>query len=346
MSPPEISVVMPCHNGARWLHGAIDSVLTQTFGDFELIVVDDGSTDGSRGIVEQTARKDARVRLHSFTTNQGIVAALNKGLDHARGAFIARMDADDLSLPIRLSRQHAWLTTSGVDLCGSWFIEFGQGLARTVRWPYQEPALRAAMLFQNSICHPTVMGRREVFEKFRYREEYRLAEDYDLFARASAEFRIANIPESLLRYRRHAQQITQAKRESMEQVTRRIRLEALHAQQIYPTAEELRLHNLIRAPSSITAIGDLAGIETWLLKLYALQKSPQAKHVVASQWVRACIRAAPLGKRMWSAFRSSSLREAAGGTGAGNLDLRILSIVKLDYGAKPFNVLRRFGLNA
>lgn len=346
MTKPTVSVIIPIYNAAKWLAQALFSVAKQKDSCLEIIAIDDGSNDESLEIAQRAGKTFEVFKVLRNDKNLGIVASLNRGLDTAQGRFIARMDADDICHPARFIRQVAFLEQTGIDLCGSWFTEFGQGLSRTVRWPHEEPALRAAMLFQNTICHPTVMARREVFEKFRYREEYRLAEDYDLFARASAEFRIANVPESLLRYRRHAQQATQARRDSMEQVTRRIRLEALYAQQIYPTTEEQRLHNLIRAPSSITNIGDLDGIEAWLLKLFSLQDDPQGKRVVASQWVRACIRAAPLGDRMWNAFRSSPLHDAAAVGNIGNLDLLILSMLKLDYGSKPFDVLRRFGLSA
>ncbi len=346
MSEPTISVLIPIYNGAKWLARALASVEEQQDGSIEIIAIDDGSTDRSLVIAEQAELTFRNMKLLRNERNLGIVASLNRGLDAARGRFIARMDSDDVCRPGRFAKQLAFLERTGVDLCGSWFTEFGQGLARTVRWPHQEPALRAAMLFQNTICHPTVMARRKVFEQFRYREEYRLAEDYDLFARASAKFRIANVPEVLLRYRRHAQQATQAKRESMERITRQIRQQALQSQNVETTIEEQRLHNLIRAPSSITAMDDLEGIEAWLLKLHALQSDPLAKRVVASQWVRACIRAAPLGGGMWNAFRSSPLHGAAAGGSTANMDLRILSLLKLDYGSKPFDIMRRFGLSA
>lgn len=343
---PQVTVILPFYNAARWLPSALNSLRAQIGVGLRVVAIDDGSTDGGHMEVERQHSLGLPVNLIKNGANIGIVASLNGGLNATDTPFIARMDADDICNPTRFIKQVAFLEQTGTDLCGSWFTEFGQGIARTVRWPHEESALRAAMLFQNTICHPTVMARREVFDRYRYREEYRLAEDYDLFVRTSAEFRIANIPESLLRYRRHPQQATQAKRASMEQITRKIRLEALHAQQIFPTAEEERLHNLIRAPSSITVMDDLEGIEAWLLKLCGLQDDPQAKRVVASQWIRACIRAAPLGKRMWSALRSSPLRDVAANGSVGNLDLRMLSLLKLDYGSKPFNVLRRFGLSA
>jgi glycosyltransferase involved in cell wall biosynthesis len=349
VSSPLISIVLPVYNAERWIARALSSTLEAAENvDAEIIVVDDGSTDASARLVEDQIAKsgNSRVLLVREESNRGIVEALNRGLDAARGRFIARMDADDVCIPGRFAHQLAFLEETGIDVCGSWFIEFGQGLPRIVRWPHSEPALKAAMLFQNTICHPTVMARREVFEKYRYREEYRLAEDYDLFARASTDFRMANIPAPLLRYRRHRQQATQAKRDSMERITRRIRLEALRAQGIDPSDTEQEFHHAIRAPISIVRIDDLDGIEAWLLKLTSLYENPEARQIIASQWIRACVRAAPLGRRMWREFRASPLRKIAkAGTGA-TIDLAALAAMKLDYSSIPFAILRRLGISA
>lgn len=341
-----VSVIMPCYNAAPWLGAALASILAQTHTELELLAVDDGSTDSTPDILARAAKRDPRLRVLRMQANAGIVAALNAGLDQARGAYIARMDADDLALPQRFARQLAFLEDSGVDLCGSWFTEFGHGIPRTVRWPHGEAALRTAMLFQNSICHPTLLAKRRVFANLRYRQDYLLAEDYDLYARAYRDFRLANVPEALLRYRRHAAQATQARRDAMEDVTRRIRLEVLAAQGIVADAAEQRLHNLVRAPVSLHAESDLKGIETWLLKLHGLMRDDDSRRIVASQWIRACIRGAPLGERMWTLYRASPLRMAAMASGLHDLDLRLLSLLKLEYRSRPFELLRRFGLSA
>lgn len=349
MSSPLISIVLPVYDAERWIVTALSSTLAAAdHVDAEIIVIDDGSSDASVSLVEDQIAKAGNIRIHLIRqgSNRGVVEALNCGLDAAEGRFIARMDADDICMPQRFARQLAFLEETGVDVCGGWFVEFGQGLSRTVRWPCGEPALRAAMLFQNTICHPTVMARREVFAKYRYREEYRLAEDYDLFSRACTDFRMDNIPEAVLRYRRHRQQATQAKRDSMEQITRQIRLEALRAQGFSPSSEDLELHNLIRAPKSIYRIDVLDGIEAWLLKLMRLHDHPEAKQVIASQWTRACIRAAPLGMQMFRRYCRSSLRiHAKAGTGT-MIDLAALAATKLDYRSRPFATLRRLGITA
>ena len=128
----------------------------------------------------------------------------------------------------------------------------------------------------------------------------------------------------------------------MEAVTRHIRLEVLAAEGVASTPEEQRLHNLIRAPHSLPDIDDLLGIGAWLTKLCKQYDDAEAKQVIASQWVRACIRAAPLGTRMLRAYRASPLRNGMRAT----FDLSVLAAMRLDYSSKPFALLRRLGLSA
>lgn len=336
---------MPCHNGSAWLGYAVRSVLGQTHSNLELLIYDDGSTDASWPLIERMAAGDKRVVPIHGSPNKGIVHALSTMLNRARGRVIARMDADDICFPGRFERQLAFLEQQKVDLCGSWLQEFGGGLPRNVRWPYRPEELDAAMLFQNTICHPTVMARREVFETFAYREDYNLAEDYDLFVRAGQRFRLANVPEVLLRYRRHPQQATRAKRDRMEQVTKKIRLQALEARGIAASTEEQRIHNIIRAPQSITSLQALESIEAWLLKLAAHFDDPHARTVIASQWTRTAVRAAPLGWTMLRRYRRSELHRMMPSRWSEGIDLALLAAIRLDYQSPAFNWLRRLGLS-
>lgn len=341
-----VSVVVPCFNAARWLPRALDSLVAQDHRELEVVAVDDGSTDATAAVLAAHAARDARIRVVTLPRNAGIVAALNRGLDEARGEFVARLDADDVAMPGRLRAQLEYLHAHGLDACGSWFVEFGQGLARTTCWPHAEGAVKAGLMFQNMICHPTLLARRGVFGRFRYREEYRLSEDYDLFARASAEFRLGNVPQALIRYRRHPGQATQARREAMEAVARRIRIETLVSRGHAPSADEQVLHNQVRAPASIASLEALHGIERWLTKLRDAHDGADARQVIASQWLRACIRAAPLGLAMWRAWRGSPLRAEAGAGARADADLLALALLRLDYAGAAFFWLRRLGLSA
>jgi hypothetical protein len=149
-----------------------------------------------------------------------------------------------------------------------------------------------------------------------------------------------------LRYRRHPTQATQEKLDAMEAVTKNIRLQVLASQGIHASSEEQRLHNIIRAPYPICSANDLLAIEAWLQKLLRLYDTSEARRVIASQWIRACIRAAPLGMQMFKHFRSSTLVDLAGVRKGALIDLFALAVMRLGYRSTLFSVLRRFGLSA
>ncbi len=341
---PLISVIIPCYNSENWIKAAIQSVMNQTWENLEILVFNDGSTDSSTEILKSLSLQDSRLKILGDGQNHGIVYALNYMLDVAKGEYIARMDSDDICAHNRIEEQIYFLKKNYYDACGSWFQEIGLGFSKIIRWPHKESALRAAMLFQNTILHPSFIAHRKLYERYKYRDDYQLAEDYDLFVRAMQDFRIANIPKPLLYYRRHIQQATQAKRPEMEIVTQLIRLNALKLSNVEINEEELYTHNLIRAPQSIIAMEDFEKIENWLLKLVNSFEDEEAKEVIASQWTRAAIRAAPLGWSMFLMYRRSPLQKLIN-QGA-NLELMVLATIRLHYESKVYNLLRRFGLNS
>lgn len=212
MTHPRISVVMPVYNAARYLQAAIDSILAQTFSDFELVAVDDGSTDNSHAILDSYAARDPRVRVLS-RPNTGIVGALNDGLALARGEFLARMDADDIALPERFARQLAWFAErpDGVGV-GSAFIYIDARGAR-LKWnPRQtdHTAIEQALLAGDggAIIHPAAMFRRAAVDRVgRYRPLAQWIEDLDLYLRLARVGTLGNRPETLLLYRYHEQSV-------------------------------------------------------------------------------------------------------------------------------------------
>ena len=204
---PRVSVVLPVYNGGAFLAQALDSVLAQTLRDFELIAIDDGSTDASGGILDRTAQADNRVTVVR-QTNAGIIAALNRGIALARGEFIARMDADDVCHPERLARQVAFLDARpeiAVVGCAVTLIDEAGKRIREVEYPETPEAVAAFLDTGAPLAHPTVMMRRAaVLAVAGYRDAYKHAEDYDLWLRMAERYRMANLPERLLLYRQHA----------------------------------------------------------------------------------------------------------------------------------------------
>jgi len=219
---PLISVVLPVYNGESYLAEAIESILTQTFKDFELIMIDDGSTDGSLAILRSFEARDARIRLIS-RENRNLATTLNDSIDLVRGVWIARMDQDDIALPYRFEKQLQWLEQTNADICGSWVRRFGTSDKRLVRLYQNDEEIKMQMLFANPFAHPSVMMRSELAKQLRYDKEWEQAEDYDLWERAAeAGWKMTNVPEVLLLYRMHESQISTATKK-MHQLRQQIR---------------------------------------------------------------------------------------------------------------------------
>lgn len=241
-SVPTISVVLPVHNGEAYLREALESILAQTFRDFELIGIDDGSTDGTLAILEEYAKRDDRVRIVS-REQRGLVATLNEGIDLARGAWIARMDADDIAMPNRFAIQLAQLKRSQADFCGGAVRCFGDWVA-VWHYPVNHEACEVHMLFDVPFAHPAVMGRRDAFRSLRYSEDFLHCEDYDLWQRAwAAGYRFTNAPEVVLRYRVHGRQVSSRHQGWQRQSANRVRFR--HWQALLPTIDGKEIERIV-----------------------------------------------------------------------------------------------------
>jgi glycosyltransferase involved in cell wall biosynthesis len=207
MIAPRISCILPVYNGEKYLAEAIRSIFDQSFGDFELIVIDDGSNDSTPAILEELKREDSRLRVLS-QPNGGIVSALNNGLAAARGEYVARMDADDIALPNRFAFQIDYLDSNpGCAIVGGLAMEFlddGTELGLVSGGRHKRTDLGVFPPKIAVATHPLIMARRSVLAAMGgYRGNFAHAEDYDLFIRAAAYGTIDNPPVKLLMYRRH-----------------------------------------------------------------------------------------------------------------------------------------------
>lgn len=207
---PRVTVLLPVHNGEPYLAAAVQSILAQGFADFELLIIDDGSTDRSCEIIGSFA--DPRIRLLRNARNLRLIATLNRGLEEARGEYVARMDADDVSLPGRLEAQVSFLDQNpGVGVVGTavQLIDAQGTPGAAVRFPVTHTLIRWALCFISPIAHPAAMMRKAVVSGLGgYSAQALHCEDYDLWWRASAVTQLANLKDVLLQLRKHDGNIT------------------------------------------------------------------------------------------------------------------------------------------
>lgn len=201
---------MPVYNGERYLREAIESILNQTFTGFEFVILNDGSTDRSAEIVR--SYDDPRIRFYENDHNIGLTLTLNRGLRLLEGEYVARMDADDISVPHRLAKQVDFLDThADVGVVGTaiTIIDEKARIVTTRHHPPSHNVLRWCLCLFDPIAHPTALMRRHIVESAGgYQVETGTAEDYDLWRRLSREMKLANLPDVLLYLRRHTSNVT------------------------------------------------------------------------------------------------------------------------------------------
>lgn len=207
---PFVSVIMPVYNGEKYLQEAIDSVLEQSYTYFELLLINDGSTDNSKEII--LSYNDPRIRYFENEKNLRLIATLNKGIALSKGDLIARMDADDVCMPNRFEEQVAFFNKhDDIDLCGSWAFRIdGEGkITGKIRNIDSVELLKCATYFTCPFVHPSVMIRANVMKNNLYDPGFPDVEDTELWHRLSVQgCKMANIPRYLLKYRWHGENIS------------------------------------------------------------------------------------------------------------------------------------------
>lgn len=239
---PLISVIIPILNQEAYLADAIESILTQTYKNIEIIAIDDGSTDSTPSLL-----KKYPIRIITHTQKQGIVSSLNEGIEAAKGTFIARMDGDDICHPTRFEKQLAFLEKNlQVGILGTGYTPFQEknNLLKSQINPFCSDEIKCKLLFTNPIAHPTVLMRKNIFSTLSYKETTPHAEDYALWVQASHITSLCNLQESLLHYRIHPQSVTQKNNTIQQTSANAIRKIALQKLGLSATEEELTRHNL------------------------------------------------------------------------------------------------------
>lgn len=211
---PLVSVLLPCYNAEQYVEETIDSLLTQTYSNFEIVAINDCSKDSTLEILNRLAQKDDRIKVFNNEENLKLIKTLNKGIELCQGEYIARMDSDDIALPLRFEKQVHFLQTNlDHDIVSTQFSTFRTGSEKLS--PHSNPEkneeLQAYLLFKSGICHPASMIRKTLFTElgFRFEEEYLHVEDYALWSKAIYKTKLGNVGgESLLLYRVHESQVS------------------------------------------------------------------------------------------------------------------------------------------
>lgn len=267
---PSLSIIVPTYNGSRFVAETLDSIIGQSFEDFEILVIDDASSDNTVEVVMSIG--DRRIRLIRNETNLGVAHTRNKAATQARGRYISPHDQDDLSEPDRFLKQIQLLESNPkLDVVGSWVKTFGDS-NEVWRYPEHEDDLKCRILFGCEIAHTTAVIRTSAISSLErlYDPSVPLCSDYELFSRMSLVGGVANIPEPLVRYRRHKDALSAVASASMAQCARNIHVRLLGKLGLVPTDDELDLHDAIaRSKVDCSDRRQLAAVGNWLSKLQA-----------------------------------------------------------------------------
>ena len=333
MKVPVVSVIMPVYNTGKYLAAAIASVLGQTFSDFELIILNDGSTDDSETVVKNFT--DPRIIYLKNERNLGLIATLNTALSQCKGEFIARMDGDDICHSERLAAQLRFLNAHPeISVCGTFFYSL-EKKSRTKKYlPESSYEISAEMFFRCPVAHPSVMIRSAVVKKYnlRYSEDFPYAEDFELWTRLVMNGeKLANVPEFLLDYRVHQGQITQQKYDLKESTRERVVEKYLSSFGMVLSKEEWAEFHWMsngRSKANVEFLNCCKKyLETISQSAYARIPYQGLNKVLANYWSSVCSNSG-LGMDTYSIFNSSFLAQFAG------LKMKVKVMFKLMIGHK------------
>lgn len=312
---PFVSVILPVHNNEQYVREAIQSILDQTYKNFELLILISATTNQeSSDIVNSFS--DKRIKLIRRGLDENLPKALNHSIQEAKGEYVARMDADDISMPHRLEEQVRFMNANPlIGISGSWYKTIGSKQSYTHKGFTDTEDIRANLIFNTSIAHPSVMLRKSFFEKFdlRYDPSLSYCEDYDLWARSSAYFPIANLNKVLLLYRIHEESASHIHKKEIENIASRVRLGFLQKLGLEPSIEEMRIHNSLYPTEKENADVFLKKEEAWLKKIISannqrgIYKNESLNKIIYIRWRTICGMNTKEGLRVWKKFVRSPL---------------------------------------
>jgi glycosyltransferase involved in cell wall biosynthesis len=316
---PKVTVFIPVFNREHYIGDAIESILAQTFSDFEILLVDDGSTDSSTEKIRSFS--DPRIRLVCNEKNLGIPKTRNKGVELARGQYMAMLDSDDLAYPHRLKKQVAFLDNHPeYAQIGSWCRMMdaqGRILNKIKRQPTQPDDIHAQFLFRCAMSNRSIMARTAILQEYGYRNDFPRCQDYELHVRLAKHYKLGNLPECLVYGRIHPQQITGQTPDLGDAKKHEIISGQLNELGVTFSPNDLEPHLTLSRMQKSNFIPDadyLDWAREWLLRLQQANTQsrryadPAFSRALSEKWLQACWSARPkIGWAIWKYFFSSSL---------------------------------------
>jgi len=313
-SQPLVSVLMPVYNAEKHLREAVDSILNQSYRNVEFVIVNDGSTDGSEDIIRSYT--DPRIRLLLNAENKGLIYSLNYGISACQGAYIARMDADDVCMQKRIAEQVAFMEQHpAIGVCGCDYTQFSDEGEQAFRALSEHDEILSQMIFNSSVVHPSLMLRRAVLQDFDpvFNPGYHHSEDYELWSKLILHTRFSAVHQLLFRYRIHPAQVTQKHSAQQQLSASRVRKELLAKLGFTYTEQEVELLSQMAAHRLFDKKEQLDLLEQFLKRLIA--QNDQSKRiapgifqeVLSYKWYTAC-GYSTLGLWAFSKYRQSQLR--------------------------------------
>ena len=317
--PPAISILMPAYNAAPFVAEAVASLLAQSYPHWELIVVDDASTDSTRDEIRKFS--DPRIRIVERPTNQGLIAVLNLGLSLCRGTWIARMDADDICHPERLAKQMAFVNEhTDIQVLGTGVRFFRNNTEGARVWsqelihPDSQDGIVAQMIFHSSVAHATVLMKRSLVDRYNplYNVEFPHAEDYELWTRMLQDgVKIHNLQEALYEVRHHEASVSQRARPVQIDTARRVRALWRKRLQLDSEGQNAETHYAVGQRLYPRKSNALKLIEKCLVEIqranarFKLCSQPALNRVIAETWEGACSALSDKGLSTWRHYRQS-----------------------------------------
>jgi len=297
---------------------SVSSILNQTYTNIEVVAINDCSTDSTREKLESLAKKDSRVKVYSNETNLKLINTLNKGIELCSGKYIARMDADDISLPTRIEKQVEFLEhNTDYSVVSTMFYTFKAGSSKRNLYinPTKYEELQAFLLFKSGICHPAVMIRKTLFTELglRFEQEYIHVEDYALWSKALYCTKLANIGEPLLLYRMHENQISTVYEDI--QLQNKKKVFKIHCNKLGIPTDDYNMDvyaSVAEAVPLYSSFEHLDDCESFMKLLLDInEKSPFCSHeyltsMLSMHWIRLCANSR-LGLKVLKRFTQSSL---------------------------------------